>query len=114
MTDCVFCKIVAGEIPADIVASNEGAVAFRDVNPATPVHLLVVPRRHIASVDALGDDDGEAMAACLRLVRDAARQEGVGDRGFRVVCNTGADAGQVVQHIHFHVLGGRRLGWPPG
>jgi len=114
MEDCLFCKIIAGEIPAEIVAENDHAIAFRDINPAAPTHFLAVPRRHIASLEAMTDADGEAMAGVLALIRDAARAEGLLPGGYRVVSNTGPDAGQLVMHVHFHVLGDRELGWPPG
>ncbi len=114
MDDCLFCKIVAGEIPAERVASNDHAIAFRDINPTAPVHFLVVPRRHVTSLEAMTDDDREAVAGCLELVRDAARETGVAEGGYRTVTNTGPDSGQVVLHLHFHVVGGRELGWPPG
>ena len=114
MEDCLFCKIVAGEIPAEIVAENEHAIAFRDINPAAPTHFLAIPRRHIESIEAQQDGDAEIMAGVLTLVRDAARATGLIPGGYRVVSNTGPDAGQLVPHLHFHVLGGRELGWPPG
>lgn len=114
MEDCVFCKIVAGEIPAEVVAENEHAIAFADLNPAAPVHLLVVPREHIVDLATHGGGDAAAMAGVMALIRDAAEARGLMPGGFRVVSNTGPDAGQEVMHLHFHVLGGRKLGWPPG
>lgn len=114
MQDCLFCKIVAKEIPATIVAENDGAVAFDDINPAAPVHFLVVPRRHVASNDEIGEAHRDGLVACLELIRDAARAKGLTPGGYRVVTNTGPDAGQMVPHLHFHVLGGRQLSWPPG
>jgi len=109
---CIFCRIASGEIPAARVAENDAAIAFRDLNPQAPVHVLVVPRRHVASLaDAA---EGEELGALLLLAREVARLEGIADRGYRVVTNSGADAGQTVHHLHLHVLGGRALGWPPG
>jgi len=109
---CIFCRIASGEIPAARVAESDAAVAFRDLNPQAPVHVLVVPRRHVASLaDAA---EGDELGALLLLAREVARLEGIADRGYRVVTNSGADAGQTVHHLHLHVLGGRALGWPPG
>ena len=114
MTDCLFCKIVAGDIPSARFAENEGAVAFDDIHPVAPVHFLVVPRVHVQDNDALGTDHRDAMVACLELIRDAARARDLIPGGYRVVTNTGPDGGQVVPHMHFHVLGGRSMTWPPG
>ena len=115
MSDCIFCRIVAGEVPAQVVARDEHAVAFRDLNPQAPVHLLVVPTRHLAAVrDAEGDDDALLLGRTLRLAAAAARDLGLDADGYRLVSNTGTGAGQSVFHLHFHLLGGRRLGWPPG
>ncbi len=107
---CVFCRIAAGEIPADVVASDEHFVAFRDQQPLAPVHLLVVPRRHVASLDeleGLGADDG---AALLPFIVATARAAGVAESGYRLITNTGPDAGQEVMHLHWHIVGGRPLG----
>lgn len=109
---CLFCRIVAGEIPATIVAQDDRYLAFRDVNPQAPTHILVIPRVHVAS---LNDADDEMMLGGLvRLGARIAREEGLADRGWRAVINTNADAGQSVFHVHLHVLGGRRMAWPPG
>jgi len=111
---CIFCKIVAGEIPAAKVFEDERALAFRDINPQAPTHALVIPREHIAS---LGDavESHEALLGHLLLIgARVAREAGLAESGFRTVINTGAGAGQSVFHIHAHVLGGRRLSWPPG
>lgn len=115
MTDpsCVFCRVVAGELPADVVAETERTLAFRDLAPQAPVHVLVVPRAHHADVGALADADPALLGDLLRAAVDVARAEGL-EGGYRLVANTGADAGQTVFHVHGHVLGGRRLGWPPG
>jgi len=110
--NCLFCKIVKGEIPADIVARTETAIAFRDINPKAPTHVLVIPKKHVVSLNEA--DDSIDLAGLLRLAREVAKQEGVGDSGYRVVVNTGDDGGQTVDHLHLHVLGGRRMTWPPG
>ena len=112
--DCLFCRIVAGEIPAEIVHSSELAVAFRDLNPQAPVHVLVVPRRHIDNAGVLEAGDAEALAGVLVAARQVAEAEGVAERGYRLVFNVGEDASNSVPHLHLHVLGGRRLAWPPG
>lgn len=110
--NCLFCRIVRGEIPAALVAQSENAIAFRDIGPQAPVHVLVIPRAHLSSLN----DAGEAplLGELLALAKGVAKSEGVADTGYRVVINTGADGGQSVGHLHLHVLGGRRLKWPPG
>jgi histidine triad (HIT) family protein len=110
--DCLFCKIVAGDIPADLVASTDTAVAFRDVNPQAPTHALVVPRSHHADAAALADAEPETVAELVRVARDVAQSDGLDE--YRLVLNTGAAAGQTVFHTHLHVLGGRPMSWPPG
>ena len=109
---CLFCKIVKKEIPAGIVLENEHVVAFRDIDPKAPTHVLVVPRAHAATHDAVTDARmlGELMLAAAAI----ARAEGIVEGGYRTVVNCGADAGQTVFHVHLHLLGGRKLGWPPG
>ncbi len=113
MSDCVFCRIVAGSIPARKLFEDDDVVAFHDLNPQAPVHVLVVPRRHVASLDAAADDDVELLGRLLAAARRAARETGVAT-AYRVVNNCGAAAGQSVFHIHLHVLGGRTFAWPPG
>lgn len=110
---CLFCRIVAGQVPADIVHETDRTVAFRDVTPQAPTHVLVVPRDHYADLAALAGADAPLLTEVLGAVVAVARQEGL-TGGHRLVVNTGDDAGQSVQHLHVHVLGGRRLGWPPG
>lgn len=110
--DCLFCRIVAGEIPAKIVDETPGCIAFRDVKPEAPVHILVIPRKHISSL-AESSDPG-LLGEMLDLVRRLAVKEGVVDTGYRTVVNTGPDGGQSVDHLHAHLLGGRKLNWPPG
>ncbi|HEX2295129.1 MAG TPA: histidine triad nucleotide-binding protein [Actinomycetota bacterium] len=113
MSGCLFCKIAAGEIPSETVFKSDDVVAFRDINPAAPTHLLVIPVRHVASAAELGDADGPLLGAVFRTIASLAESEGLGD-GWRVVTNVGGDAGQTVHHLHFHLLGGRTLSWPPG
>ena len=112
MDDCIFCKIAAGKIPAKKLGENEGAVAFPDINPVMPVHALVIPKKHVRSLDEVGD--GSVMAPVLSLAAQVAREQGLDKSGWRAVINTGPDANQVVFHVHLHVLGGREMGWPPG
>jgi histidine triad (HIT) family protein len=112
MTDCLFCKIVRGEIPATKVAESESCLAFRDIAPKAPVHVLVIPKAHYGSLDAV--PDAEAIGAMGMMAQQVARQEGIAEKGYRCVINTGEDGGQTVGHVHMHVLGGRGLGWPPG
>jgi len=112
--DCIFCAIAAGEIKSDIVYSDDLVVGFRDLHPAAPVHVLVIPRRHVRSLLDLGPDDGELLAALHRAIRQVAEEQGIAGDGFRVVVNVGEGAGQSVGHLHYHVLGGRALAWPPG
>ena len=112
--NCLFCKIAAGEIPAQVVHADDHTVAFRDINPQAPTHVLVIPRRHIASLkDAAPADEGVLGQLLLTAAR-VARGEGLAEGGYRTVINTGAGAGQSVFHIHAHVIGGRTLAWPPG
>ena len=110
MTDCIFCRIASGEIPAEMVASDDEFVAFRDLHPLAPVHVLVVPRRHVASLDELADLPGDVAARMVPFAVDVARAAGVAAGGYRLITNTGPDAGQEVMHLHWHVIGGRRLG----
>ena len=115
MADCLFCKLVAGQIPARIVKRTEDAVAFHDVDPKAPVHVLVIPTRHVRAVRDAQDREGEAMLGkLLRFAAEVAADLGLDTGGYRIVTNTGPDAGQSVDHLHFHVLGGRRMSWPPG
>ena len=111
--DCLFCKIVAGEIPSDLVYEDDDVVAFRDIAPRAPTHVLVVPRRHIADVHALGETDGPLLSALFGAVRRIADDAGL-ERGYRVVTNVGPESGQSVFHLHLHLLGGRPMSWPPG
>ena len=111
--DCLFCRIVAGEIPADTVHENDLVLAFRDINPKAPTHVLVIPKQHVGSAADLQVTDAELLARLWTTLADIADREGL-TLGWRVVTNVGPDAGQSVQHLHFHLLGGRSMGWPPG
>jgi histidine triad (HIT) family protein len=113
MSDCLFCRIVRGEIKAGIVYEDDAVLAFKDINPQAPVHYLVIPKKHITGVAGLAEADLALAGRCLAVCRDLARKEKIED-GYRVVSNSGADAGQSVFHLHFHLLGGRPMAWPPG
>lgn len=108
-SECLFCQIVAGKTPSDQVASDGGVIAFRDIAPRAPVHVLVVPERHIGSAHELNDADADLLVGCFRLARTVAEQEGIAD-GYRITTNIGSRGGQAIPHLHFHVLGGRQLG----
>ena len=111
---CLFCGIAAGKIPATIVSANSRTIAFRDINPQAPVHVLVIPRDHHANLAALGAAGEDLLVDVVAHAREVAVAEGIADTGYRVVFNTGAHAGQTVEHVHAHVLGGRPMSWPPG
>ena len=112
--DCLFCKIVRKEIPATIVVDNDDVVAFRDLNPMAPTHVLVIPKQHIVGADAIAADHGAVLAAMFVAAKDIAAADGVDESGYRTVFNVGRDSGQSVPHLHLHVLGGRQMKWPPG
>jgi histidine triad (HIT) family protein len=112
--ECLFCDIVSGDQDADLVAESEDWLAFRDINPQAPTHVLVIPRQHVASLDDLEGDQRELAGELLLAARGIARDEGLADEGYRVVVNTNRKAGQTVFHLHLHVLGGRAMSWPPG
>ncbi len=116
MADCLFCAIVAGDVPAEVVRSDELTVAFRDINPQAPVHVLVVPRRHIVNANTVTVADADDVMALFAAAQEVARAEGIADqdRGYRLVFNVGPDALNSVDHLHLHVLGGRTFEWPPG
>ena len=114
MADCLFCRIIAGEIPGSVVYQDERLVAFKDINPQAPLHVLVVPRRHIATLNDLTPGDDGLVGEMVRRASAIAAEHGYADPGYRTVLNCNADAGQSVFHIHLHVLAGRRFGWPPG
>lgn len=112
--DCLFCRIAAGSVAADIVHQDDLVVAFRDINPKAPTHVLLIPRRHIPSAAELSANDAEMLGRLFSVAAQVARDEGVAERGYRLVSNVGTGAGQSVFHLHFHLLGGRSLSWPPG
>jgi len=111
---CLFCDLLEKKIPADVVYEDEHALAFRDIRPVAPTHVLVIPRKHIAAIHELADDDALAMGRVIVAARNVARKLGLEQGGYRLVVNDGDAAGQTVHHIHVHVLGGRNLSWPPG
>ncbi len=114
MDDCIFCKIARHEIPAGIVYEDEDVVAFKDLNPAAPIHVLIIPKKHIARITDLTEEDVPLMGKIMLVAKNLAEEYGVADEGFRVVVNQGRGAGQSVFHVHFHFLAGRPLTWPPG
>ena len=113
-TSCIFCKIAAREIPAEILRESDRVVAFRDLNPQAPTHILLIPKEHIASLADATDDHGAMLADIAQAATHLARTEGIDQTGWRLVTNVGPDAGQAVFHLHFHLLGGRKMLWPPG
>jgi histidine triad (HIT) family protein len=112
--DCIFCKIGAGKIGANVVHNSERLFAFRDINPQAPVHILVIPKKHIARLSAVTESDFPLVVEIHRVIQELAKKENLVGDGFRVVINDGKNGGQTVDHLHYHLLGGRRLGWPPG
>ena len=110
MNDCIFCKIIKREIPSEIVYEDNEIIAFRDVNPAAPVHVLVIPKKHISSLVDLTEDDEKVVGRIYTVINKIAKEEGIDEKGFRVVVNCGEDGGQEVKHLHFHILGGKKLG----
>ncbi len=114
MSDCLFCRIVAGEVPAKVVHQDDEVVAFRDIDPKAPTHVLLVPRRHIPSLRETADADAALLGRMIMIARDLAVREGIDGSGYRVVINSGPQAGQSVFHVHVHLLGGRAMAWPPG
>jgi histidine triad (HIT) family protein len=114
MADCIFCKIAAGEVPANKVHEDDRLVAFRDISPQAPTHLVLIPRKHVASLNELSEADDSIVGHLVRVAGDLARRERIAERGYRLVANCGPEAGQSVDHVHFHLLGGRSLRWPPG
>lgn len=114
MSDCIFCKIVEGTIPSQKVYEDEQVIAFNDIDPQAPVHVLVVPKRHVSGVNELAESDTKLLGHIYCVIRDLASQLGIAESGYRVVVNSGRDGQQSVPHLHFHVLGGRMMAWPPG
>ena len=107
--DCIFCRIVAGELPSDTLYQDDEVLAFRDIHPAAPTHVLIIPKRHIASLAELSEDETSIIGHMARVANQLARQEGVAEKGYRLIVSSGQDGGQVVPHLHMHLLGGRRL-----
>lgn len=114
MPECLFCRIVSGGVPASLVLESSRTLSFRDINPRAPTHVLVIPREHYPDLGALAAADPGLLAEVMTQAHEVAVSQGISGTGYRVVLNTGPDSGQEVQHVHAHVLGGRRLGWPPG
>ncbi len=114
MDNCIFCKIIEGSIPSNKIYEDDTIYAFYDINPAAPVHFLVIPKVHISSANALNSENSAVVAHIFDVIGELAAKEGIADKGYRIVNNCGADGGQTVEHLHFHVLGGRNLTWPPG
>ena len=112
--DCLFCKLLAGDIPADIIYESDTAIAFRDINPQAPTHVLIIPRQHIATINDISDDDQALVGSLYTAAREIAAAEGIDGDGYRAVMNCNEGAGQTVFHIHLHLLGGRGFSWPPG
>ena len=110
MEDCIFCKIIKGEIPSNKVYEDEEILAFRDINPAAPVHILVIPKKHISSLAEISKEDEAIIGRIYTIINEIAKQEGIFEKGFRVIVNCGKDSGQEVPHLHFHLLGGKKLG----
>ena len=114
MGDCIFCKIIAGEIPSKKIYEDEKVLAFYDISPAAPVHFLVIPKEHISSANELTEENCGIVSHIFRVINKIVKELGIADSGYRIVNNCGADGGQTVNHIHFHILGQRELKWPPG
>ncbi len=114
MTECPFCQIIAGQRKASIIYQDPRVVAFRDVNPQAPTHILIVPTKHISSLNEIESEDHELLGYLLNVARSIAEKEGINEEGYRLVLNCQEKAGQSIFHLHFHMLGGRRMGWPPG
>lgn len=112
MDNCIFCKIVNGEIPSIKVYENEDVLAFKDINPVAPVHIVVVPKKHISSINALQEEDIETIGRIYLAIKETAKITGIAENGYRVITNCGENAGQTVFHIHFHLIGGKTLNWP--
>lgn len=114
MSDCIFCKIINKEVPSNIVYEDDLVVAFRDINPQAPVHILIVPKEHIPTLLDLNENNKHVVSHAYMVAKELAKKEGIDEKGYRIVSNCGNDGGQTVYHIHFHLLGGRFMTWPPG
>jgi histidine triad (HIT) family protein len=114
MSDCIFCKIIEKKLPAKIMYEDEQALGFEDVNPQAPVHILVIPKRHVSTILDTGKEDSALMSHLIEICKNIARDKGIAERGFRIVTNCNPESGQTVYHLHLHLLGGRQMHWPPG
>jgi histidine triad (HIT) family protein len=114
MSDCLFCGIVDGKVKANLVYQDDAMVAFKDIAPKAPVHILIIPRKHLVSVSDIAEQDRVLIGQIFQVAAKLAREQGIAESGYRVVANSGADAGQSVFHLHYHLLGGRQMSWPPG
>ncbi len=114
MEDCVFCKIANKKINSDIVYEDDDVIAFKDINPAAPIHILIIPKKHIASIMSLNDENIDVVSKIYGVAKKLAAENNIDKKGFRIVANCGEDGGQTVEHMHFHLLGGRSMQWPPG
>ncbi|MDZ7261590.1 MAG: histidine triad nucleotide-binding protein [candidate division KSB1 bacterium] len=114
MPGCVFCNIVSGKLSSDVLYQGEDIIAFRDINPQAPSHILIIPKKHIPTVNDLQPTDAELLGKMILVARDLAQQEGIAERGFRLIINCNRESGQAVYHLHLHLIGGRRMRWPPG
>ncbi|MCF6281651.1 MAG: histidine triad nucleotide-binding protein [Candidatus Polarisedimenticolaceae bacterium] len=114
MSDCLFCKMVAGEIQPDVIFENDSVLAFRDIDPKAPTHILLIPKRHISTINDIEAEDAALMGELYLTAKEIAAQEGLAEAGYRTVMNCNEQGGQAVYHIHLHLLGGRQMGWPPG
>ncbi|SHM05680.1 histidine triad (HIT) family protein [Caldanaerovirga acetigignens] len=112
--ECVFCKIAKKEIPASVVYEDEDVIAFKDINPQAPIHLLIIPKNHLSSIMEVDENNGDLVKKIVKVAQSLARENNIDKKGFRLVVNTGDDGGQTVHHLHFHLLGGRFMTWPPG
>jgi histidine triad (HIT) family protein len=114
MEECIFCKIARKEIRSNVVYEDENFIAFRDINPQAPIHVLLIPKMHINSLNDINAENVEILSKICLIIKNIALSEKIAEDGYRVVVNTGSNAGQVVKHLHFHILGGRKFSWPPG
>lgn len=114
MEDCIFCKIIKGEIPCEKVYEDDIVLSFKDISPGAPSHILIIPKKHISSLNELTDEDSKIVAHVFVVLKEIVKKLGIDNTGYRIVSNCGEDGGQSVPHVHFHVLGGRTLQWPPG
>jgi histidine triad (HIT) family protein len=114
MSDCIFCKIAHGEIPADKIYEDDKVIVFNDINPQSPVHFLVIPKEHISSIKEIDENNVSIISHIVLIIKKIAKEKGLDEKGYRIINNCGEYGGQTVEHLHFHVLGGRQLLWPPG